>query len=124
MPSRYLEGNFAPVELEVSAYDLDIEGALPAELAGRYVRTGPNPIDAHGPVDHWFVGDGMVHGVRLEDGQAKWYRNRYVQSAAAADWKGVPDVGGPTHRRGRFGQHQRRASRGAHRRLERGDDSL
>ena len=97
MPSRYHQGNFAPVELEISAYDLDVEGALPPELAGRYVRTGPNPIDAHGPVDHWFVGDGMVHGVRLEDGRAKWYRNRYVQSAAASQWKGVPDVGGPSN---------------------------
>ncbi len=97
MPSRYQQGNFAPVELEISAYDLEVEGALPPDLAGRYVRTGPNPIDAHGPVDHWFVGDGMVHGVRLEDGQAKWYRNRYVQSAAASQWKGVPEVGGPSN---------------------------
>ncbi len=97
MTSRYLEGNFAPVELEISAYDLDVVGALPPELSGRYVRTGPNPIDPHTPPDHWFVGDGMVHGVRLEAGQAKWYRNRYVQSAAAAEWKGLPDVGGPSN---------------------------
>jgi carotenoid cleavage oxygenase len=94
--SRYLEGNFAPVELEISAYDLEVEGALPPALTGRYLRTGPNPIDPRGELDHWFVGNGMVHGVRLRDGQAKWYRNRYVQSAAASAWKGLPEVAGPS----------------------------
>lgn len=29
---------------------------------------------------HWFIGDGMVHGVRLRGGKAEWYRNRYVGS--------------------------------------------
>jgi carotenoid cleavage dioxygenase len=95
MPSRYLQGNFAPVDLEVSAYDLEVVGALPTELTGRYVRTGPNPLDRT-EVDHWFVGNGMVHGVRLDGGRATWYRNRYVQNKAIADLKGRPDVGGPT----------------------------
>ena len=26
----------------------------------------------------------MVHGVRIADGEAKWYRNRYVRSDAVA----------------------------------------
>lgn len=95
MTSRYLQGNFAPVDLEVSAYDLEVVGALPSELAGRYVRTGPNPVERD-DVDHWFVGNGMVHGVRLDAGRAVWYRNRYVQSEAIAALKGRPDVGGPT----------------------------
>ena len=96
MKSRYLEGNFAPVELEISAYDLEVEGALPPALTGRYLRTGPNPIDPQGELDHWFIGNGMVHGVRLEEGKAKWYRNRYVQNGAASAWKGVPEVEGPS----------------------------
>ncbi|MBW8754520.1 MAG: carotenoid oxygenase family protein, partial [Sphingomonadales bacterium] len=29
---------------------------------------------------HWFIGDGMVHGLRLKDGKAEWYRNRYIRS--------------------------------------------
>jgi carotenoid cleavage dioxygenase len=95
MTSRYLQGNFAPVDLEVSAYDLEVVGALPAELTGRYVRTGPNPLDRT-ELDHWFVGNGMVHGVRLDGGRAAWYRNRYVQNEAIAELKGRPDVGGPT----------------------------
>jgi carotenoid cleavage dioxygenase len=75
----YLAGNLAPVEEELTAFDLPVVGAVPAELEGRWLRNGPNPI---GEIDtarhHWFMGAGMVHGVRLRDGQAEWYRNRFV----------------------------------------------
>lgn len=75
----WLQGNFAPVEREVEAFDLKVEGALPPELSGLFLRTGPNPASA--PSKHWFLGDGMLHGVRIEGGKAKWYRNRYVETA-------------------------------------------
>lgn len=94
----YLSGNYAPVAEEVTAYDLPVEGELPAELSGRYVRNGPNPVDPAGldvASHHWFVGDGMVHGVRLADGRAEWYRNRYVGSPSVAAATGRPDVPGP-----------------------------
>jgi carotenoid cleavage dioxygenase len=71
-------GAYAPVG-ESEALDLEIEGALPPSLVGQYVRNGPNP--SRGPSPHWFMGDGMVHGVRLEGGKALWYRARYVQTA-------------------------------------------
>ena len=74
----HLIGNFAPVEREVTATDLPVEGALPPELSGLYVRQTPNPVTGSSP--HWFLGDGMVHGVRLERGRAAWYRNRYVKT--------------------------------------------
>ncbi|MEZ5343787.1 MAG: carotenoid oxygenase family protein [Acidimicrobiales bacterium] len=48
---------------------------------GRSLRNGPNPIgDVDSLAHHWFVGNGMVHGVRLRGGKAEWYRNRYVAS--------------------------------------------
>ncbi|HEY4331414.1 MAG TPA: carotenoid oxygenase family protein, partial [Ilumatobacteraceae bacterium] len=79
--NMYLEGNYAPVRDEVTAFDLAVIGSLPAELNGRYLRNGPNPATAPDPATHhWFVGDGMVHGVRLREGKAEWYRNRYVGS--------------------------------------------
>ena len=31
----YLAGNFAPVEDEITATELEVEGAIPAELSGR-----------------------------------------------------------------------------------------
>jgi carotenoid cleavage dioxygenase len=77
----YLTGNFGPVSVETTALDLPVTGTLPTHLDGRYLRNGPNPL---GPVDpathHWFLGTGMVHGVRLRDGRAEWYRNRFVRS--------------------------------------------
>lgn len=79
----HLGGNYAPVSEESTAFDLPVEGALPAELRGLYVRNGPNPHT--GASSHWFAGDGMVHGVRLEGGRARWYRNRYVRTRTLED---------------------------------------
>ena len=39
----YLRGNYAPVESEVDAFDLPVEGQLPSELNGRFLRNGANP---------------------------------------------------------------------------------
>nr|WP_237536146.1 carotenoid oxygenase family protein [Streptomyces sp. SID3343] len=75
-----MKGNFAPISDEVSVDDLPVTGTLPPELNGRYLRVGPNPTgpDETGRGHHWFVGRGMVHGIRLRDGRAEWYRNRFV----------------------------------------------
>ena len=93
--NRYLDGLYAPVLEEVTAFDLEVTGHLPPELDGRYLRNGPNPV---GPIDvanhHWFVGDGMVHGLRLRDGRAEWYRNRWVRSSAVAGYLGEPAAPG------------------------------
>jgi carotenoid cleavage dioxygenase len=70
-------GNYAPVHDELTAFDLPVEGRIPAELNGWYLRNGPNPRSGAG---HWCVGDGMVHGIRLENGRAAWYRNRWVRT--------------------------------------------
>jgi carotenoid cleavage dioxygenase len=74
----HLRGNFAPVAEEATLGELRVEGALPPELNGLYLRNGPNPQSGSSP--HWFVGDGMLHGVRLEGGRALGYRNRYVRT--------------------------------------------
>ncbi len=77
----YLEGFLAPVSAEVTATDLSVTGHIPDYLDGRYLRNGPNPAAEVDPATyHWFSGDGMVHGVALRDGQARWYRNRWVRS--------------------------------------------
>ena len=73
----YQRGNYAPVPDELTEYDLPVKGAIPAELDGWYLRNGPNPRQ---PTGHWFLGDGMIHGVRIEGGAAKWYRNRWVRT--------------------------------------------
>jgi carotenoid cleavage dioxygenase len=88
MTNRYLEGNFAPVREELTVTDLKVTGHMPRHLDGRYLRIGPNPVGNLGEKHHWFLGDGMVHGVRLDDGEAKWYRNRYVRSDRVAEHLG------------------------------------
>lgn len=79
----HLRGNYAPVSEEVTAFDLAVKGAIPPELRGLYLRNGPNPRS--GTSEHWFVGDGMIHGVRLEGGGARWYRNRWVRTRPFGD---------------------------------------
>ena len=74
----HLLGNGAPVQEEQTLTELRVSGTIPAELDGRYLRNGANPLT--GMSDHPFFGDGMIHGVRLRGGQAEWYRNRYVQT--------------------------------------------
>jgi carotenoid cleavage dioxygenase len=77
--NRYLEANFAPVETESTLTDLEVSGTLPRELSGRFLRNGPNPsTDTTAQDYHWFTGRGMVHGLRLREGRAEWYRNRFV----------------------------------------------
>lgn len=75
----YLTGHYTPVADEISATDLTVEGSLPPELTGRLLRNGHNPKPFVTPT-HWFKGSGMVHGIRLRDGRAEWYRNRWVHT--------------------------------------------
>ncbi|MGH7339261.1 MAG: carotenoid oxygenase family protein, partial [Candidatus Rokuibacteriota bacterium] len=94
----HLRGNLAPVFDEIDAFDLPVEGAIPPELHGRYLRNGPNPKSGTSP--HWFLGNGMIHGVRIEGGKAVWYRNRYVKTPLLDD-PGQPmvDASGNVDRR-------------------------
>lgn len=96
--NKWVSGMYAPLPGEVTATELRVTGSLPVELNGRYVRNGPNPL---GPVDpathHWFSGDGMVHGVRLRQGRAEWYRARWVRSTAVSRALGEEPAPGERH---------------------------
>jgi carotenoid cleavage dioxygenase-like enzyme len=74
----HLTGNFAPIFEERTEFDLDVSGAIPPELTGRFFRNGSNPSTGWSP--HWFFGNGMIHGVELKGSKALWYRNRYVKT--------------------------------------------
>lgn len=91
----WLEGRFAPVREERTETDLEVKGRLPVELEGLYARIGPNPMNvANAGAYHWFIGDGMVHGVRLRGGKAQWYRNRWVGTDAVQSRLGRPPLPG------------------------------
>ncbi|OQS12973.1 carotenoid oxygenase [Nocardia donostiensis] len=85
MNNRYLEGIFAPIHQEHTLTDLTVTGTIPDYLDGRYLRNGPNPVGELDPAFyHWFLGDGMVHGIRIREGRAEWYRNRWIRGSATA----------------------------------------
>lgn len=97
-PHHYLQGLYAPMAEELTLQDLAVQGSIPPELDGRYLRIGPNPVrPPHAASHHWFLGDGMVHGIRLQQGRALWYRNRWVRSSAVSQALGEAPAPGPRH---------------------------
>lgn len=85
----YLTGIHKPMTEEVTLANLKVDGEIPAQLDGRYLRIGPNPVTAPDEASyHWFVGDGMAHGIRIIGGKAEWYRNRWIRSNAVSDGLG------------------------------------
>jgi carotenoid cleavage dioxygenase len=86
----WMKGALAPVREEVMAFDLEVEGEIPRGLNGLHARNGPNP--RQGVSGHWFLGDGMVHGVSLREGRAEWYRNRWVRTPRFAGEPRTPDT--------------------------------
>lgn len=94
----YLEGAFAPVATETTSTRLNVRGKIPREPRGILTRIGPNPIRVENPaIYHWFTGDGMVHGVRLRDGIAEWYRSRWIGTDSVNQLLGRPRAPGIRH---------------------------
>ncbi len=97
-PNPYLSGIHAPMDKELTLNDLRVTGTIPVALDGRYVRIGPNPAaPANHASYHWFTGDGMVHGIRISQGKALWYRNRWIKSNKVTTALGLPAAPGPRH---------------------------
>jgi len=80
----YLVENYAPVDVEITAFDLPVTGTIPEALNGLLARNGPNPYGPVGADHHWFLGHAMVHGLRVRGGRAEWYRNRWVRTDGLA----------------------------------------
>ncbi len=108
----YLTGAWTPLYEEVTAHDLPVlEGAVPADLDGVYLRNTENQI--HQPLGryHPFDGDAMIHQLDFRRGQVS-YRNRFVrtrclaaeQEAGGSLWGGLMDPPGTSLRPG-FGAH-------------------
>lgn len=91
----FLDDIHSPMTEEMSLTELEVTGTIPPALDGRYLRTGPNPVEPDPDNHHWFVGDGMVHGIAISGGKALWYRNRWIRSEANAAARGVDPAPGP-----------------------------
>jgi all-trans-8'-apo-beta-carotenal 15,15'-oxygenase len=72
---RPLDGwmsSFRNVTREHGFEPLRVEGTLPPELVGTYVRNGPGIVELFGRrYGHWFDGDGLLSAVRFADGGAR-----------------------------------------------------
>ena len=93
----YLTGAWTPLFEEVDADDLDvIQGTIPKDLDGVYLRNTQNQVHEPKGRLHPFDGDGMIHQISFERGKAS-YRNRFVrtrgfeaeQEAGRALWSGM-----------------------------------
>jgi 8'-apo-carotenoid 13,14-cleaving dioxygenase len=93
----YLAGVHAPMRQELTIENLPVTGTIPSVLDGRYLRMGPNPMAPDSAKYHWFSGDGMIHGIRIENGRALWYRNRWIRSERVSKALNEPRVEGPRH---------------------------
>ena len=62
----HLQGNWGPVKKVLESSELVVKGKIPEDLNGLYVRHGMNPRSGYS--DHWFFGNGMLHGFKFEDG--------------------------------------------------------
>mgnify|MGYP003630713596 CR=1 FL=1 len=88
-----ITGPFAPVPDESVLTDLPVEGEIPADLNGVYLRNGPNPRFEPQGAYHPFDGDGMIHAAEFRNGKVV-YRNKWVRSEG---WLEDDAAGEETH---------------------------
>jgi carotenoid cleavage dioxygenase-like enzyme len=95
----YRTGAWRPQTTEWRADELEaVEGEIPADLDGVYLRNTENPLHPSLKAYHPFDGDGMIHVVGFRDGTA-FYRNRFLRTegflaendAAGPLWAGLAE---------------------------------
>ncbi|MEI6661822.1 MAG: carotenoid oxygenase family protein, partial [Comamonadaceae bacterium] len=76
----YLQGAWTPLLEEVNATELEVlEGSIPLDLDGVYLRNTENPVLQAKGKYHPFDGDGMLHMAAFKNGKVS-YRNRFIQT--------------------------------------------
>ena len=120
----YRTGAWQPNLAEWDATDLEVvEGEIPTDLEGVYLRNTENPVHPSIGMYHPFDGDGMIHQLHLADGRAS-YRNRFVrtagflaeQEAAGPLWTGMLDMPANSLRPDGWGARGRMKDGSLHRR--------
>ncbi|CAM9000804.1 unnamed protein product [Rhodiola kirilowii] len=78
-PLVQIGGNFSPVPEQPVRQALPVTGEIPACINGVYLRNGANPLFAPVAGHHFFDGDGMIHAVKIENGEAS-YACRFTET--------------------------------------------
>ncbi|MFT7653649.1 MAG: carotenoid cleavage dioxygenase-like enzyme [Limisphaerales bacterium] len=79
----YRTGPWQPNMREIDALDAEVEGELPDDLNGIYIRNTENPVHESLGRYHPFDGDGMLHSLVFENGKCE-YRNRFIRTDGLA----------------------------------------
>ncbi|MEH6588750.1 MAG: carotenoid oxygenase family protein [Halioglobus sp.] len=76
----YAKTGYCPIHNELVNAQITVEGEIPADFSGLYLRNGTNsPFGRNDSRRHMFNGAGMIHQVRIENGKAT-YSNQYTQT--------------------------------------------
>eukprot|EP00933_Yihiella_yeosuensis_P032282 TRINITY_DN25875_c0_g1_i1.p1 TRINITY_DN25875_c0_g1~~TRINITY_DN25875_c0_g1_i1.p1 ORF type:complete len:638 (+),score=113.28 TRINITY_DN25875_c0_g1_i1:3-1916(+) len=76
----FCQGNFLPIDTEGVHPTPVVEGTLPKDLSGCFMRGGTNArYKPHGKV-HMFDGDAMLHAFIFEKGVCKSYANTWLRT--------------------------------------------
>ncbi|KHL15133.1 carotenoid cleavage dioxygenase [Mumia flava] len=111
----YRTGPWQPQTTEWVADDLEVvEGEIPRDLDGVYLRNTENPLHPSLKNYHPFDGDGMIHVVGFRDGTA-FYRNRFIRTdgllaeaeAGGPLWAGLAEAPGIALREDGWGARTR-----------------
>jgi len=94
----YRSGVWRPQLTEYDAWDLDVQGEIPDDLAGVYLRNTETALFEPIKRYHPFDGDAMLHAISFEGGEAR-YANRFVrtegflaeQEAKQSLWAGIAE---------------------------------
>ena len=94
----YRTGAWRPQTREWTARDMHVEGEIPTDLNGVYLRNTENPLVPNAERYHPFDGDGMIHAMSFREGNAE-YRNRMVRTeglaadlaAGGPQWSGLAE---------------------------------
>jgi len=87
----YRTGAWQPQHREWTATNMVVEGAIPDDLNGVYLRNTENPLVPAAERYHPFDGDGMIHSMFFSNGAAE-YRNRFIRTQGLL---AELDAGGP-----------------------------
>ncbi|KAE8720007.1 9-cis-epoxycarotenoid dioxygenase NCED2 [Hibiscus syriacus] len=78
-PRVQIAGNFSPVPEQPVQRSLPVDGTIPSSINGVYLRNGANPLFEPVAGHHLFDGDGMVHAVSINNGDAS-YACRFTET--------------------------------------------
>ncbi len=94
----YRSGVWQPQQREFDAWDMEVEGTIPDDLNGVYLRNTENALFEPIRRYHPFDGDSMMHAISFQNGEAR-YANRFVrtdafqaeQEARQSLWAGITE---------------------------------